>query len=515
MTPHHQQLPATLSLALAGLMASTPGLRAEIFERHHEQVLGTSFDLVVNAKNEAAADAVERTALSEIDRLAKILSHYDPESELARLNRSRSPMACSRELFEVLQAYQGWGERSQGAYSPQSSAFGSLWREASRTGKEPSAETLAAQAGAVAQPAWKLDPATRTVTRLTDLPLDLSSLGKGFILGQALHAAQTATPDAAGILLNIGGDIAAAGDAGTPDHTWTVGICDPRAHADNSTPLGILHLKGGALAASAAYERGYDVAGRHYSHIVDARTGRPAEGVATAVVTCPDHGSANALATTLCILPPEEGLRLASSTAGAEALIIGADGREWRTSGFKFMEDKAAAPMPKSAWEKDQVVTLNLTLKSPNGGRYKRPYVCVWVEDPEGKPIRTLSVWGNKPKYLRDMTHWWGVAPDHDKLIQAIARATRQAGKHTIEWDGRDDAGAAVKPGEYQFVVEVAREHGTHQFQRVKLACGGAKTSATIPAGGEEFEAVPVEFGPRTAAPAPTPTPAPKPAPAR
>ena len=76
------------------------------------------------------------------------------------------------------------------------------------------------------------------------------------------------------VVVNIGGDIVARGA-----WTETVGVTDPLDNADNAAPLTRLAVRDRAVATSGSYRRGFDIGGRHYSHIVDPRTGRPTSQV--------------------------------------------------------------------------------------------------------------------------------------------------------------------------------------------------------------------------------------------
>jgi thiamine biosynthesis lipoprotein ApbE len=73
---------------------------------HRDHVLGTSLDVRMIGVGEAAASLCERVVLDEIERLRRIFSTYDPESELSRLNRTTGPFPASPELLEVLRAYE-------------------------------------------------------------------------------------------------------------------------------------------------------------------------------------------------------------------------------------------------------------------------------------------------------------------------------------------------------------------------------------------------------------------------
>ena len=508
MVPHPvTRLFAWLVLFLA--IAVAPAARSaepELFRFHHEGVLGTSLDLQVRAQDAAQAALVESTALAEIERLRKILSTHDAESEISRFNAASGPQKCSPELIDVLFFYDFWAGKSAGAYNGHLGDLVAAWKAAEKTGVAPDAATLQRIVHSLGQPGWTLNRRDGTATRLPGGALTIDSLGKGYILSKAAAAVRAKVPAAQGFMLNIGGDIFASGApaAGTP---WTVGVADPKRSADNAPPLTQVRLSDRAISTSAAYERGFTVGGRRLSHILDPRTGLPAEGVASATVIATNNVNANALATTLCVLKPEEGLALARQIADVECLIVTADGRQLRSPHFASYEPApvvaatnpaTGAPAAKAGlWPAGYEVSIAITLKAPGGGGRgpKRPYVAVWVEDAAGKRVRTVTVWGNKRKYLPDLPAWWKVAKEDEQWAQSVTRATRAAGQHRIAWDGLDDDGKPLPPATYSIFLEVNREHGTRAFENGRIVCGKAPAKGTIPAG-SEFEAAEITYGP-------------------
>jgi hypothetical protein len=352
----------------------------------------------------------------------------------------------------------------------------------------------------LSQPAWRLDRVAGTAMRLPGGGLTVDSLGKGYILSKAAVAVRAKVPAVQAFEINIGGDIFASGSG------WVVGVADPKHSADNAPPLTRVRLGDRAISTSAAYERGYTVGGKRYSHIFDPRTGQPAAGVASATVVAANNANANALATTLCVLKPEEGLALVAQIPDAECLIVTEDGRHLRSAHFAALEvAPAAGETPAVAptvagggWPAGFQVTLALTLKTPDSDRkVKRPYVAVWVETAEGKRVRTVAVWGKQRKYLPDLSNWWKVAKADEEWAQSITRATRAAGQHRLVWDGLDDVGKPLPPGTYTLFLEVNREHGTHATSSGKIVCEKMPAKGTIPAG-SEFEAAEISFGPAT-----------------
>jgi thiamine biosynthesis lipoprotein ApbE len=479
------------------LVAPPPALHR--FHFHHEGILGTSFDLIVRTDDAEAALKAERSALAEIERLRTILSTYDPASEVSRLNVSRDAVRCSTELFEVLSGYDTWRLRSRGAYQGQLGELIRAWRAAEKAGALPDQTSLAQIVQAIQAPAWTLDACEQTVHRRSRQPLNLDSLGKGYILGKAVAAARAAAPSVAGLLLNMGGDIFASG-VEAPSRPWLVGVANPRDPADNAAPLTQVFLADRAISTSGGYERGYAIAGRRYSHILDPRTGWPAEGIAGATVVAPDSATANALATTLCVLKPEEGLALVKKRRGVECLILAANGEQFRSEQFAALEIPATGGAKKaneakpSLWPKDFRLTLTVTLKRPAGGGYRRPFVAAWAVNEKGARVRTIVLWGNLPRYFPDLYDWSYGEKDRLDWAATIARATRPPGRHRVTWDGRDDSGNPVPPGTYTIFIEANRERGTYAKESAKIVCADSPAKSAIRAS-TEFEEVHLTYG--------------------
>ncbi len=498
MTPTRRDLfragAAGLSVAALG---STASAAADSAERsfHYDHILGTSLDVWVVASATAAAVA-ETVALDEIERLRIVFSLHDPESELCRLNRASGPFKASADLMAVLREYGRWGAYSGGALSAQIGGITRAWDTAN--GGEPDAVALARAVRRIQTNGWTIGGDGYTVTRHTDQPFNLNSVAKGYILQLAAFAVESVAGISAG-LVNLGGDMAAWGD-----REWPLGVQDPFSPAENAPPLARIRLKNQVVATSGGYMRQYTANGRTHSHILDPRTGRPADGVVSATVIAADCVTANPLATTLCVLGVADGLRLAERL-GAAALVVDADGREHRTGSFINCElpgkganpdrevggdeKKADEKKPDEAkkddkkaepWPADYQVTLAFELPNIGGGRYRRPYVAFWIEDADGKAVRTVAVWGNSPKWLATMSSWWKLGQENKELCKAVCKATRAPGKYELVWDGKDDAGKALPQGTYTVKLEVHREHGKDDLQTVKVECGAKDAKATM-----------------------------------
>jgi thiamine biosynthesis lipoprotein len=475
-------------------------LRSPSYTFHYENVLGTSMDLTVLASSTQAANVGEAALLRQIDHDARILSGYDRDSEFSHWVQTHGEARpVSPELFEVLGLFDRWRERTGGAVDASAERVSRMWKAATLSHHLPSDAEVAVAVNDVRQRHWSLDPVARTATHVSAIPVILNSFTKSYIVDRAARAA-LATRSVRGVVVNIGGDLVVRGD-----WTETVGVTDPEDNADNGPSLARLAVRDRAVATSGGYRRGFDIAGHHYSHIVDPRTGRPTGHVLGATVVADDAVDAGALATALCVLTPEDSERLASQIPGVEFVMVLADGRRIESRGWRNLEVRPTRPLSppspiaqvyasEQTWSPEFELTVAVDLARP-GGMAKRPYVAVWIEDKDKFPVRTIALWYQKSRYLPELKAWYRndrlrATAEGTDIIDSVASATRSPGSYTFKWDGKDQQGKLVKPGPYSVVIEVAREHGTYQIIRQEMDFSGVAKRVVLPGGIEVTEAL-------------------------
>lgn len=278
--------------------------------------------------------------------------------------------------------------------------------------------------------------------------------------------------------MQIGGDMRCRGEVEVE-----VGIANPVRGADNQGPMGVVRVKEGALATSGGWQRGYEIGGKHYSHVIDPRTGRTAEGVEQATVIAGTAEDADALATAFQVMEPGESVRLAEALEGVECLIVGKNGEVVESEGWAgYVEEQEVKKEEGEAADFELKVSYEVNRPEAEGGRYRKPYVAVWVEDEEGKTVRTLSLMvsmgGPGPRWITDLKRWYKDdrerrRTDKKDLLYTISKPTRPPGKYEVVWDGKDDHGKVRPRGKYTVLVEAAREHGTYQLIRQEVELGG------------------------------------------
>jgi len=303
--------------------------------------MGTSLELIVRAERAEEARRAEGRVLAAIDRLSRVFSGYDPSSEFSRWQAARSgsgPVKVSPELFEVLARCDHWAARTAGAFDPRVEALSRLWSSRAAEGRTPDARETADVKAVMGRPAWRLDAEGRTAERLSDGPLTLNAIAKGYVVGVAAEAGMAGGKGVTGLLLNVGGDLVVRGDL-----AGTIGIAPAVGDSESGGPSLTVEVRDKAVATSGNARRGYRIDGRWYSHIFDPRSGEPAAGVVSATVIADRPLDADALATALNVLPPADGVRLVESVPGADCLVVAKDGRVSRSRGLAPVREGRAA----------------------------------------------------------------------------------------------------------------------------------------------------------------------------
>jgi len=254
----------------------------------------------------------------------------------------------------------------------------------------------------------------------------------------------------------------------------------PARDALTAAPLAVRQLSDRAIATSGMSERSWNVAGQPVSHILDPRTASPCVHVPSASVLAADAETADVLATICSVLKPAGSVRLIESIPGAACCLITEGGTVLCSAGWLPQEsaDQTTAEKPPVGSESTAAkspfeLTVDFEIaKAAGGGRYRRPCVAVWVEDSDGFPVKTLSLFlmvdNRGPRWHRDLRRWYssdqgGLLVDDAKLIGTISKPTRNPGVYKVAWDGRDGKGDLLQKGKYTLNIEAAREHGSYQ----------------------------------------------------
>jgi len=317
------------SLALGGILIATIAAGApeppalERFEFSGVE-MAVPVKIVLYASDKAIAESAAEAAFRRMRELNEILSDYDAASELRRLCDTAvegRAAAVSDELWRVLSCAQSLSERTGGAFDVTVGPVVRLWRRARRREQMPSPERLEVARQLVGYRLVRLHPERRAVELLKPgMRLDLGGIAKGYAVDEALDTLRKHGVDRA--LVDAGGDIRLGGPP--PDSPgWIIGVAALEADAP---PSRYLWLADRAIATSGDTWQYVEIEGKRYSHLVDPRTGLGLTDHSSVTVIAPDGITADALASAVSVLGPEEGLKLIENTPDTAAFIVRAPG---------------------------------------------------------------------------------------------------------------------------------------------------------------------------------------------
>ncbi len=313
------------SLFLLGWAAIAPLGCAQTPEKavsESRNLMSTTITLTIAARDEATAKGHLRAAFDRLDTLQRELSAHDPKSELALVNAegAQRPVRVEPDLFDCIADGVKWYDLTNKTFDITCGPLLQVWREAGKADRLPTQAELDAARALGGADQVLLDSVAHTVKLpKPGVQLDLGGLGKGYCMDRVLEVLKKRGVHNA--LLAGSGDIYAMGHnpEGRP---WRIGVQDPRQPNNPAALLAVLELTDQAVSTSGNYQRYVTIQGKHYSHIVDPRTGWTADNVPSVTVVGPDTTTTDILDTALSVMGVEEGLKYVEAHKGLEAMFV-------------------------------------------------------------------------------------------------------------------------------------------------------------------------------------------------
>ena len=286
-------------------------------EAKKQSAVGFYLDTVITLTAYVEDVSVLTDALEECGRYEALLSRTLEGSDVWKLNHAQGqPVQVSKDTLTILEAARGISERTGGAFDITIAPASTLWDFTSGAKLLPDAQALEAAAARIDYTKVEVDG--DTVTLPEGMMIDLGGIAKGYI-ADAVKGYLAGRGVESGIL-SFGGNIVGLGvkPDGSP---WKVGI------QDIDKPTGAYMLvavnRGGSTVTSGIYERGFELDGVYYHHILDPRTGWPVQNELASVTIFSESSMwGDALATAAFALGTEKGLQLIESLDGIEAAFI-------------------------------------------------------------------------------------------------------------------------------------------------------------------------------------------------
>lgn len=285
--------------------------------------MGSFFEVKLPASYPGAMSLAD-AALDLIEEIESRLTIYRPDSLISRLNAAAhaAPFPVDPETFTLIERAAEIGARTSGAYDLACGALSQAWGFVHGPKRVPDAETLQAARECSGFRHVRLDSTARTLS--FDRPgvvLNFGAIGKGYAVDRAVELIQQAPWPLSALVHASQSSVYALGSPpGRFGGRWPIALRNP---INPDRPLGTLWLRNRALGTSGAAFQSFEHDGKRYSHLLDPRTGAPAEsGPASLTVLASDATTADALSTALYLLGPDQAAATLARFPRAAALFI-------------------------------------------------------------------------------------------------------------------------------------------------------------------------------------------------
>ena len=304
------------------------------------RAMACQFQVFLNAGQYTDDSEIAIGALDEIDELESMLTVYRRDSEISLLNEraAAEAVAVSDSVLALIELCLLLFKSTDGAFDATAGPLADLWSQARRSGAVPPTEAIAAALTVVGSQLLRLDGKRQQVRFLRPgVSLNFGGIGKGFALEAASRYLKLA--GAENFLFHGGrSSVLACGcrASGSGEEPWQVGLVDPLRPSER---LAEIILRDCALSTSGSQAQSFQYQGRRYGHILDPRSGQPADaGILSATVLHPDAAWADALSTALYVLGPKRAMAYCKAHPEMAAILIvpgrGAGNLEIKTCGL-------------------------------------------------------------------------------------------------------------------------------------------------------------------------------------
>lgn len=290
-------------------------------------MMGTSVSISVLGFDRLSTSVAAETALAEMEQLEKTLSRYRSDSPLSKLNRDGRLREAPLELVNILGRARFFSDLSGGAFDVTVKPIVDLIsRGFAMSQHPPSGSEIASVLQEVDYQG--IEFVGSTIQLRQGMGVTLDGIAKGYIVDRAIEALKKqgyehAYVGACGDIRTIGGNDQGKG--------WRIGIRDPLGRQDL---IRIMQVTDRAVSTSGDYEIFFD-RDKKYFHIVNPKNGRSPQEVHSVTIVAENAIDADAMATTVMVLGPQQGLNLVEKIEGAECFLVLRDGSTVESSGMR------------------------------------------------------------------------------------------------------------------------------------------------------------------------------------
>ncbi|MDF4202339.1 FAD:protein FMN transferase [Maribacter sp. SA7] len=294
------------------------------------EVMGGEFDITVISEDEELGYIYIQEALAEVQRIEKLISSWDVDSETSLINKNAGikPVPVSWELYKLIERSILLSEITNGAFDITFTPLNHIWKLDGTMEAVPSSTEVKEVKNKVGYKNIVLNSKDRTVfLSKRGMRISFGGIGKGFAADKA--KALLVSNDVKAGIINIDGDITTWGTKVTGDK-WLIGVVNPDLKGGISSWIPILE----SSVATTGGDGNFIMSGnKKYTHIMDPRTGYPAIGINSVSVFAKSAETSDALATSIFVMGLDAGLALINQLGDTEVIIVDSANKMHKSNG--------------------------------------------------------------------------------------------------------------------------------------------------------------------------------------
>jgi len=322
-----------LACSLCCLLSFGQSRQTDVTVKRTLKLMGTRFEITVVAPNEEIGYINIDEAVSEIERVEKLISSWDKGSETTLINKNAGikPVKVSRELLNLIERSIKISEITDGAFDITYASMDNIWKFDGTMDKVPSEAEIKESVSRVGFKKIQLDAENQTVyLPEKGMKIGFGAIGKGYAADRAKEL--LVSKDVKGGIINASGDLTTWGTKVTGEK-WLVGIANPLCKEKVFIWLPIIES---SVATSGNYEKYIELDGKKYSHIIDPRTGYPTRGINSVSIFAKQAELCDALATAVFTMGRDVGLHMINQIDGVEAVVVDSENKVHKSTGIMF-----------------------------------------------------------------------------------------------------------------------------------------------------------------------------------
>ena len=323
--------PSTDSAASTPPIAPRP-LHDTLVQTISRQAMACEWEVLLNQYQYPQGAELAMRSLDLVEAFETLHSVFRAHSDLIAINRfaATRPVAVAPDTIAMLKLARDVHALTEGAFDITAGSLSQAWGFSRRAGRMPSEAEIAKARQTVGTQYITID-ASQLQVALTQAGVTLNpgGIGKGYALDRA--GGKLITSGVLDFMMHGGlSSVVAHGDRQHHETGggWLVALKHPWRWEE---PLGTIRLRNQALATSGSGKQFFHFQGQRYSHIIDPRTGWPAQGMMSTTVICPSAAVADALATALFVMGPEKSRTFCEQHPSIAAILIYSDPKSGST----------------------------------------------------------------------------------------------------------------------------------------------------------------------------------------